>query len=118
MAGNVRAQRAALLLVRDLLILPDLRGIGAECAVGGDVELIHQPVAFDTPGKPVPLIGSSGVGSWPLADDVADVLRRLDDGSLDLVGDLLFAPVLELHGGGELSHEFRAVVLEPSLWVT
>jgi hypothetical protein len=74
-------------------------------------------VAFDSPGESLPLGGKSGVGHRPLADDVADVRRRLNDSPLDFEGGLLFAPVLELCAGCELRNEVGAMALEPLVWV-
>jgi hypothetical protein len=83
-----------------------------------DVELIRQPVAFDSSCELLPVLDNPGVGNRPLADHVADVLRRPDDGLLDLEGDVLVSPVLELRASGESGHEFLAVALEPLVWVT
>ena len=46
------------------------------------------------------------------------MLHRLDDGPLDFIGDLLFAPVLELCAGCELAHKVGAMAAEPLVWVT
>ena len=46
------------------------------------------------------------------------MLHRLDDGPLDFIGDLLFAPVLELCAGCELAHKVGAMAPEPLVWVT
>ena len=117
-AGDVLGEGAAVRLVGAPLICSELRGVRTERAVLVDVEPIRQVVAFDASREPFPLVGELEVGDRRFADRIADVFWRLRNGPLELVGDLLFPPALELSLGCELYDEVVGVMFEPFVRVT